>query len=153
MIYWIEMAMKEHEKEWYDEQIQNEIMGNTYSGRSFADINIRQSESASVDDDVLPNRANSVERTAACLSTTYKQATVNVLVVGKIIGELDKYIRNEMWHPQWPEVENYTTFCIGLSLGAHTCGFIGKSYNMVTHFIFVYSKLLCPFIHVILILQ
>ena len=60
------------------------------------------------------------------MTTSYKQAALNAMVVGNIVGELDKHIRNGL-----AKDETYTTFCIGLSLGAHVCGFIGKSSKMV----------------------
>ena len=62
----------------------------------------------------------------ACMQTDYKQAALNVMVVGNVVGELVKYVKNDFA----PDL-SYTTFCIGLSLGAHTCGFVGKSSKMV----------------------
>lgn len=126
------MANALHDKEWYDKQVQHSIKTG-FSYRSFRGANVRQSATASSNGNVLPHRSTFLETTLACLTTYYKQAAANVLAVGAIIGGLDKYIRNEIWRPQWPNAEKYTTFCIGLSLGTHTCGFIGKSHKMVNH--------------------
>ena len=63
----------------------------------------------------------------ACMDKSYKQAALNVMVVGNVVGELVKFTKNE-----FASDIDYTTFCIGLSLGGHTCGFIGKSSRMVT---------------------
>ena len=113
LLYWVEEANAQHNKDWYDAQIQDAINGFSRQ-RSF--------KSSSP----LPHRQSWPLRTKACMTTSYKQAALNALVVGNIVGELDKHIRNGL-----AKDEIYTTFCIGLSLGAHVCGFIGKSSKMV----------------------
>ena len=75
---------------------------------------------------MLSHRQIWTHRLMACMTRSYKQAALNTMVVGNVIGELVKHIDNKI-NNQW----SYTTFCIGLSLGAHTCGFIGKSSNLV----------------------
>ena len=110
MIYWEEMANAVYSQQWYEDQIQQAINGNS-NGKSSEE---------------LPHRQNWVSRTKACLTSSYKQAATNTPVVGNVIGELVKYIKSD-----FAESISYTTYCIGVSLGAHNCGFIGKSSNLV----------------------
>jgi hypothetical protein len=112
MIYWEEMANNVNSQQWYEDQIQLAING-------YHKVGSRS----------LPHGQNWASRTTACLLSSYKQAATNVPVVGNIVGELVKYIRSD-----FAESGSYTTFCIGFSLGAHNCGFIGKSSNMVNRF-------------------
>ena len=118
MIYWEEMANNVHEQEWYEMQIKDAINGGKLSIRN----------ELTSDDDELPNRQNAAMRTTTCLLSSYKQASLNTMVVGNVVGELVKYIKNQ--HASDTE---YTTICIGLSMGAHTCGFIGKYSKMVKY--------------------
>ena len=117
MIYWEEMANNVNEQEWYEEQIEVAINGELNTGRDLLSRSI---------DENLPNRQSSASRTLACMTGSYKQAALNVMVVGNVVGELVKHIKNEI-APDMP----YTTICIGFSLGAHACGFIGKSSKLV----------------------
>ena len=104
------MANAVYSQQWYEDQIQQAINGNS-NGKSSEE---------------LPHRQNWVSRTKACLTSSYKQAATNTPVVGNVIGELVKYIKSD-----FAESISYTTYCIGVSLGAHNCGFIGKSSNLV----------------------
>ena len=115
MIYWEEMGNNIHPQEWYEDQIQQAIDG------------YREEDSRS--GDYLPNGQGWAFRWLACLTSSYKQSVTNVPVVGNLVGELVKYISSD-----FAENNTYTTYCIGLSLGAHNCGFIGKSSNMVNNF-------------------
>ena len=99
------MANNPFEHAWYQEQIQE--------GR-------RTKRSA------LKNRQSSVARKIACLTQTYKQASLNAMAVGNTLGELVKHIEENLANGR-----TYKSYCIGLSLGAHVCGFIGKSSGMV----------------------
>ena len=119
MIYWEEMANNVHEQDWYEMQIKLAINGGELSIRN----------EVTTDNDELPNRQSSASRTMACLTSSYKQASLNAMVVGNVVGELVKHVKNEHADIQ------YETICIGLSLGAHTCGFIGKSSKMVKYLI------------------
>ena len=116
MIYWEQMASTDNDQEWHDEHIELAIEDGFPSDRN----DMYNSY------DALPNRQNWASRTLACMQTDYKQAALNVMVVGNIVGELVKYVKNDFA----PDL-SYTTFCIGLSLGAHTCGFVGKSSKKV----------------------
>ena len=116
MIYWEQMASTLNDQEWHDEQIELAIGDGFPSDRN--DI--------SKSNEALPNRQSWALRTLVCMQTDYKQAALNVMVVGNVVGELVKYVKNDFA----PDL-SYTTFCIGLSLGAHTCGFVGKSSKMV----------------------
>ena len=109
MIYWEEMANNPYPKEWYEDQIQAAINGVHLQSR---------------DDDALPS-SGALENLLACQATPYKQAVTNVPVVGNVVGELVKSIKIHA------KETSYTTFCIGHSLGAHNCGFIGKSSKLV----------------------
>ena len=116
MIYWEEMANNVNDQDWYVQKIKQAIKVGFPSGKSRS---FRASK-------ILPNRQNRVSRTMACMKKSYKQAALNVMVVGNVVGELVKYMKNE-----FASDISYTTFCIGLSLGSHTCGFLGKSSKMV----------------------
>ena len=120
MIYWEEMANNVHEQEWYEMQIKLAING--------GELSIRNEVTS--DNDELPNRQSAAMRTTACLTSSYKQAALNAMVVGNVVGELVKHVKKE--HASDTE---YETICIGLSLGAHNCGFIGKSSKMVKYLI------------------
>ena len=106
MIYWEEMANNVYEQEWYEMQIKLAING--------GELSIRNEVTS--DNDELPHRQSGAMRTTACLTSSYKQASLNAMVVGNVVGELVKYIKSE--HASDTE---YTTICIGLSMGAHTC--------------------------------
>ena len=114
MIYWEEMANNPYPKQWYEDQIQLAING-------------FKTESRFDDDSSLPT-SNSLAHLLGCQAASYKQAATNVPVVGNVVGELVKSIKIHA------KQTAYTTFCIGLSLGAHNCGFIGKSSKLV-HFL------------------
>ena len=104
LIYWVDMANNKFEHAWYQDQIQE--------GRT--------KRSA------LKNRQSSVARRMACYTKTYKQASLNSMAVGNTLGELVKHIKRNFANGR-----TYKSYCIGLSLGAHVCGFIGKSSGMV----------------------
>ena len=104
LIYWVDMANNKFEHAWYQDQIQE--------GRT--------KRSA------LKNRQSSVARKMACYTKTYKQASLNSMAVGNTLGELVKHIK-----VNFANGRRYESYCIGLSLGAHLCGFIGKSSGMV----------------------
>ena len=112
------MANNVYEQEWYEMQIKLAING--------GELSIRNEVTS--DNDELPHRQSGAMRTTACLTSSYKQASLNAMVVGNVVGELVKYIKNQ--HASDTE---YTTICIGLSMGAHTCGFIGKYSKMVKY--------------------
>ena len=118
MIYWEEMSNNVNRQEWYEEQIELAINGGL--------TNSKHKISRSIDNESLPNRQSPASRILACMNRSYKQAALNTMAVGNVIGELVKHIKNGV-----AQDIPYTTFCIGLSLGAHTCGFIGKSSKMV----------------------
>ena len=117
MIYWEEMANNVYPKQWYDDQIQSDITGSR--------MNNTKTESRS--DDELPS-SNALMQLLSCQLTPYKQAATNVPVVGNVVGELVKSIKIHA------KEKEYTTFCMGHSLGAHSCGFIGKSSKLVLGF-------------------
>ena len=119
MIYWEQMANNVYEQKWYEEQINLAIKGERSDKAP-------DSRSNAILNEMLPNAQSGASRTLACLTGSYKQAALNVMVVGNVIGELVKHIKNE-----FAQDLSYTTFCIGLSLGAHSCGFIWKSSKMV----------------------
>ena len=125
MIYWEEMANAPYPQQWYENQIQHAITGDPA-------VDVRS-------DEFLPHGQNWAARTTSCLKASYKQAATNVPVVGNVVGELVKYIKTD-----FAENISYTTYCIGFSLGAHNCGFIGKSSSMVDSFyaIVLYSSLI-----------
>ena len=104
LIYWVDMANNKFEHEWYQEQIKE--------GRTKRSV--------------LRNRQSEVWRRTACYTKTYKQASLNSMAVGNTIGELLKHIEGNFANGR-----KYESYCIGLSLGAHLCGFIGKSSGMV----------------------
>ena len=104
LIYWVDMANNKFEHAWYQDQIQE--------GRT--------KRSA------LKNRQSSVARRMACYTKTYKQASLNSMAVGNTLGELVKHIKGNFANGR-----RYESYCIGLSLGAHLCGFIGKSSGLV----------------------
>ena len=104
LIYWVDMANNKFEHEWYQDQIKK--------GRT--------KRSA------LKNRQSSPARKMACYTKTYKQASLNTMAVGNTLGELVKHIEGNFANGR-----KYESYCIGLSLGAHLCGFIGKSSGMV----------------------
>ena len=119
-IYWIGKATALKSKEWYDGQIQAAINGHSVDAEG-------EMISSRSYDEMLPHRASWLKQSLSCnLAPNYKQATVNVMVVGNVVGELVKYIKKE-----FASDITYTTMCIGHSLGAHVCGFIGKSSGMV----------------------
>ena len=117
LVFWIAMANAQHDKEWYDEQIQKAIQG----VKPQEDLSFISGFS-----DRLPHSTSPFWRNVACSVTSYKHSSLNAMVVGHVVGELDKHLRNDIARKQI-----YTTFCIGLSLGAHVCGFIGKSSKTV----------------------
>ena len=104
LIYWVDMANNQYDHDWYQDQIKE--------GR------IKRS--------VLKHRQSAVWQKTACLTQTYKQASLNAMAVGNTLGELVKHIE-----ANFANGRTYTSYCIGLSLGAHVCGFIGKSSGMV----------------------
>ena len=104
LIYWVDMANNKYNHDWYQDQIKE--------GRT--------KRSA------LRNRQSSVWRKTACLTQTYKQASLNAMAVGNTLGELVRHIEGN-----YANGRTYKSYCIGLSLGAHVCGFIGKSSGMV----------------------
>ena len=104
LIYWVDMANNQFEHEWYQEQIKE--------GRT--------KRSA------LRNRQSLPLWKTACFTQTYKQASLNAMAVGNTLGELVKHIKGNFANGR-----TYKSYCIGLSLGAHVCGFIGKSSGMV----------------------
>ena len=104
LIYWVDMANNKYDHDWYQDQIQ--------------EGHIKRSG--------LKHRQSSVERKIACLTQTYKQASLNAMAVGNTLGELVKHIE-----ANFANGRTYKSYCIGLSLGAHVCGFIGKSSGMV----------------------
>ena len=104
LIYWVDMANNQYDHDWYQDQIKE--------GR------IKRS--------VLKHRQSAVWHKTACLTQTYKQASLNAMAVGNTLGELVKHIE-----ANFANGRTYTSYCIGLSLGAHVCGFIGKSSGMV----------------------
>ena len=112
MIYWEELANNQYDYDWYQNQIQNSIEGRILGKSKGQSLNQSQSRT---------------ERTLGCLTSEYKQSALNSMVVGNVVGELVKHIKDELG-----EEKSYTTYCIGISLGAHLCGFVGKSSGMVT---------------------
>ena len=124
LIYWGEMANAQYEQEWYDNHILDFIQLQSY----MAAHNISSHHAALRSLDDLPNSQSWGARTIACMTGSYKQASLNAMVVGNVVGELVKHIRNDI-----AKEHSYTTFCIGHSLGAHVCGFIGNSSNMVNN--------------------
>ena len=104
LIYWGDMANNKFEHAWYQEQIK--------TGRT--------KRSA------LKHRQSAPWWKTACLTQTYKQASLNAMAVGNTLGELVKHIEGNFANGR-----TYKSYCIGLSLGAHVCGFIGKSSGMV----------------------
>ena len=101
-----------------------------YGSKDHPDVDELHKRVTNIDDkkreEMLSHRQIWTHRLMACMTRSYKQAALNTMVVGSVIGELVKHIDNKIDN-QW----SHTTLCIGLSLGAHTCGFIGKSSNMV----------------------
>ena len=128
------MANPEYNKKWYDEKIREASL------REINDKMMRTNErtisrsSEIKPQNGLPHAMGSSKRRLFCsiLAKPYGTATVNTMVVGILVGELDKHIGAEDWGMgKDTHKRKYTTYCIGLSLGAHLCGFIGKSHKMV----------------------
>ena len=79
----------------------------------------------------LPHAIGSLPRFFWCSIKSFRSAAINTMIVGILVGELDNYIRNDLRSATQSETKRYTTYCIGLSMGSHVCGFIGKTHNRV----------------------
>ena len=79
------------------------------------------------DDDLLPSeRGANVD--GCQIAYLYRTPAVNSMVVGRHIGLLNRIIVERITQLNNP-VAPYSTFCVGHSLGAHVCGFMGKTTN------------------------
>ena len=64
------------------------------------------------------------------LPQNYQTPAVNTMVVGRHLGLLNQIIGDRISQKnQFIQDAQYSTFCVGHSLGAHVCGFMGKTTN------------------------
>ena len=117
MIYWEQMANNVYSQEWYQDQIELAIQGELNTG------NYTESRSSKE----LPNSQSGLTHALSCMTSSYKQAALNDYIVGNVVGEFVKQFKHD-----FSSETNFTTYCIGLSLGGHLCGFIGKTSKVVS---------------------
>ena len=62
--------------------------------------------------------------------SNYLKAAPNTMLIGYLLGQLHEILMTEL-----PDNCNSKTFCIGHSLGAHVCGYMGKTSSWDLHMI------------------